>query len=444
MAPVLLPPVTKYTLTVLLGLSVSSLFIRYYVYFSSSSSMDESSNANPSAPTPELKQMPLPSEIFLPSLTLAVGHHKITHGYGFVAWLTALLKHPWVFLTSPLVEPTFYSLFLTAVTLAYGGKYCEHVWGSREMARFLSIIAIVPTSITFLAFSALKGLGLIGRMDPSAVNYHKEIYVISGGTGIVCGFLVAFKQHVPEHVVLLFGGRMRLRIQRLPFLFLCIYSILALFGHESAAMTALLGFLLAWVYLRFFRISYVDPVLPFARSSLRSRSLRLSARLASARGAMTQNESTNPFGSPSPSSSAENLSMNVGMAPTTASSILETSGPAQAGIKVKGDACDGFAFHTFFPSPFDVAVEKIAGIVEHALVKLGLWKPFTQSQIEAANASAASRYARSNVYNHALSQNPPQDGLSSSPRAEIERRRSLALRALEQELAQPYPAMLNK
>lgn len=447
MAPVLLPPVTKYSVTILLVLSITSLFIRYYVYFSASSISDSSSKTQNGEPTPEIKQSPLPSEIFIPALTLAVGHHRTSRGFGFLNWLVQILRHPWVFLTSPLVEPTFYSLFLTAVTMSYGGKYCEHIWGSRELARFLTIIAVLPTTITFLVFSLFSGLGLIGRIDPSAVSHSKEVYIICGGTGIVCGFLVAFKQHVPEHVVLLFGGRLRVRVQRLPFLFLCIYAVLAIFGHGSSALTGVLGFLISWTYLRFFRVSYVDPVLPFARSSLRTRSLRMSSRLATARGNQTiaTPANGNPYGSSSQNSSAENLSLGaMSMAPTTASSLLETSGPAQAGIKVKGDACDGFAFHTFFPEPFDLLVEKVSGLIERALVRLGLWSPFTQSQIEAANASAASRYARSNAYTGVYPSHSPHDAPSNSPRAEIERRRSLALRALEQELSVPYPAVLTK
>ena len=61
--------------------------------------------------------------------------------------------YPWVFATAALVESNIFTLAVTLSTLFYGGKYLERAWGSREFAKFLAVVAVVPN---FLVFTALN------------------------------------------------------------------------------------------------------------------------------------------------------------------------------------------------------------------------------------------------------------------------------------------------
>jgi hypothetical protein len=79
---------------------------------------------------------------------------------------------------------------------------------------------------------------------------------ISGGIAIQAGFLVSFKQLVPEHTVAIAKGLVRMRVKHFPAIFLLANTISGIIlGTETAMYLAYFGFLTAWVYLRFFRVS---------------------------------------------------------------------------------------------------------------------------------------------------------------------------------------------
>lgn len=93
---------------------------------------------------------------------------------------------------------------------------------------------------------------------------------------------------------------------------------------------------------------------------------------------------------------------------------------------MKGDASDTFSFVAFFPDALHPALSPICDGIWSALVALRICTPFSDEAIEAGNENAASR----------------TDGLPSytngrgggGRRAEAERRRALALKALDQRL----------
>ena len=79
---------------------------------------------------------------------------------------------------------------------------------------------------------------------------------ISGGIAIQAGFLVSFKQLVPEHTVAIAKGLVRMRVKHFPAIFLLANTISGIaLGTETAMFLAWFGFFTAWVYLRFYRIS---------------------------------------------------------------------------------------------------------------------------------------------------------------------------------------------
>ena len=105
-----IPPVTRVVLIALVFQSLLSAAIRY-------------------------RQWSEHSNIVIPYLTL-------------VPQLSVI--YPWTFLTATLVEGNVFTLGIAAATLYYGGRYLERAWSSRELAKFLGLVALVPNLLTFL------------------------------------------------------------------------------------------------------------------------------------------------------------------------------------------------------------------------------------------------------------------------------------------------------
>jgi len=190
---------------------------------------------------------------------------------------------------------------------------------------------------------------------------------ISGGIAIQAGFLVSFKQLVPEHTVAIAKGVIRMRVKHFPAIFLLANTISGIaLGTETAMFLAWLGFLTAWVYLRFYRVS------------------------------------------PSLSSAATG-----------------------DGSVTKGDASDTFAFAHFFPEPLQTPVGTISDQIYNTLVSLRVCTPFSAEDIDAGNEQA---HARAEGGLPSIMNPNSRGGKGGATRAEAERRRALALKALDQRL----------
>ncbi|ANB11725.1 hypothetical protein AWJ20_4546 [Sugiyamaella lignohabitans] len=445
-----LPPVSKFSVISLLILSTTVAFYRYYTYFlivshvnglkKESNYSQEEIDSGKAFPNEPSLRIPRPDDIYVPLLTLvppsgtgwslstkaSEGSKEGSNEGGDGQTETAVLEtngvifYPWVLITSSLVETNLVSCLLATVTLIYGGRYCENIWGSTELARFLIIMTAVPNLIAYVFLSVMHWLVYRNRSvedDPSLDSFKETV---CGTTAVVAAFLVAFKQLVPEHMIVMFKGRIRLRVKRLPFLFVTSNTLAGILGYDLFAYMAWIGFLTSWIYLRFIRISYADPLLPFSLGSMSP------AAASSPSASSPSNQGTSFFSNP----------------PSTA-----------AGIKVRGDASDSFAMATFFPEPFSLIVEAISDHMFRALVNLRILKPFTPEEVDNANARALARLVPGGIsapssrtfhraYQH---QSPPNLTHSSLPRhydnkfprsstrAEAERRRSLALRALGQD-----------
>lgn len=117
---------------------------------------------------------------------------------------------------------------------------------------------------------------------------------------------------------------------------------------------------------------------------------------------------------------------------------MTSSATGGEGSTMKGDASDTFAFVAFFPDAMHPFLSPVCDGIYATLVQLRLCSPFSDEAIEAGNESAASR-----------SEGLPSimdgrgGGSGGGRRAEAERRRALALKALDQRLnaaAQNRPA----
>jgi membrane associated rhomboid family serine protease len=99
---------------------------------------------------------------------------------------------------------------------------------------------------------------------------------------------------------------------------------------------------------------------------------------------------------------------------------------------VKGDASDTFAFAYFFPEPLHTPLAAVCDRAYDLLVTLRICTPFSAADIESGNAHASARSEGGlpNIMN-------PRGGRGwqGGRREEAERRRALALRALDQKLS---------
>lgn len=105
-----------------------------------------------------------------------------------------------------------------------------------------------------------------------------------------------------------------------------------------------------------------------------------------------------------------------------------TTGAATGGegAILKGDASDTFSFVAFFPDALHPVLSPICDGVWNAMLALRICAPFSDEAIEAGNEDAASR--SDGLPRH-------MDGRGGGGRrAEAERRRALALKALDQRL----------
>ncbi|KAI9849025.1 MAG: hypothetical protein M1837_005916 [Sclerophora amabilis] len=314
-----IPPLTRALLVVLVSLSLTTAVIRYRQWTTG----------------PE-------RVILVPYLTIVP---------------SASLIYPWVLFTATLVEQNVFTLIITAGTIFYGGRYLERAWSSVEFAKFLLVTMLIPNVLafaTYVVWFAVSG------------NPVRLYTAICGGVALQAGFLVAFKQLVPEHLVTILKGIIKIRVKHFPAIFLLL-NILSGFilGTDTGAILAIIGFLSSWTYLRFFKISFPD---------------------------------------------------------------LTTDQPTS----LRGDASETFAFAYFFPEPIHGPIAAAADAIYNVLVTIKICTPFSSADVDAGNSQAAAR--GEGGLPGLLSRGASGGPAPGSARAEAERRRALALRALDQRL----------
>ncbi|KAH1464174.1 hypothetical protein KXX13_004358 [Aspergillus fumigatus] len=266
--------------------------------------------------------------------------------------------YPWTLLTATFVEQNIFTVLLNAATLFYGGKYLERAWGSREFAKFIVIIAVIPNLVVALVHLLCAAIGA------SSVS---GLTQICGGISIQSSFLVAFKQLVPEHTVTIFKGLVKMRVKHFPALFLLLNTISGLvFGTQVAALLAWLGLLASWSYLRFYKRQ------------------------------------------------------------------PDLTGTSTDGQGIKGDASETFAFACLFPDVMQPPIAFVSDQIYTLLVALKICTPFSEEDIASGNQQVL---ARGETGLPSLLSNQRGGGIRGiGKREEAERRRALALKALDQRL----------
>lgn len=105
----------------------------------------------------------------------------------------------------------------------------------------------------------------------------------------------------------------------------------------------------------------------------------------------------------------------------------DLSGAGSAESRIRGDASETFAFAYFWPDAVQPPIAAIADSVYKMLLALHLCSPFSADDIESGNEQAAARGEGSlpNLLN---------SGKRSGKRDDAQRRRALALKALDERL----------
>ena len=116
---------------------------------------------------------------------------------------------------------------------------------------------------------------------------------------------------------------------------------------------------------------------------------------------------------------------------------VELSGASTGGPTIKGDASETFAFAYFWPDVVQPPIAAVADGVYNALVAIRVITPFSAEEVETSNVQATVR--GEGGLPSLLNQGAKRGG--AGKREEAERRRALALKALDQRL---HAATSNK
>jgi len=106
-------------------------------------------------------------------------------------------------------------------------------------------------------------------------------------------------------------------------------------------------------------------------------------------------------------------------------SPLMTTSSTSDSATIRGDASDTFDFAYFFPEPLHTPLARLCDSVYDLLVQLRVCTPFSADDIDVGNEAALAR-AEGGL--------PTTNTRGSGRREEAERRRALALKALDQRL----------
>ncbi|KAM9898926.1 hypothetical protein OXX69_009688 [Metschnikowia pulcherrima] len=227
--------------------------------------------------------------------------------------------YPWVFVTAIFAEISVISFLLAFGILYVSTGYVEKFWGYREVLKFILIVGAVTnlsTVIVTIVSNIFRG-DVLGMDKP-----------LGGGVSYYFGFLVVFKQLIPEHNVVLFQGLVNFRVKHLPFAsLLCVCAWSAFMQTLYPVLPSVMSFFAAYLYLRFHQSFFADPLLPITTAS------------------------------------GENSSTYV----------------------VSGDASDAFQLVQFFPAISKPYLGPVINSVYEMSVFLGIVTPFNDDAIEQSN-----------------------------------------------------------
>ncbi|KAI8388849.1 eukaryotic integral membrane protein-domain-containing protein [Radiomyces spectabilis] len=153
---------------------------------------------------------------------------------------------PWTILTAAFYEDNVFTLILGTVVLLLCGKYLERAWGSRELLKYILLVAALSNIVTWF--------GIMITYYISGDERFLFNTQINGMSGIFSAFLVAFKHLIPEHRIAFMGGLISIRVKNLLGLATAASIIGLLFFNALVFYNLVnIGWVIGWVYIRFFK-----------------------------------------------------------------------------------------------------------------------------------------------------------------------------------------------
>lgn len=287
------------TVAVVLLLLLNAM-LKYYTYFLLIVA------AHKNEPT-EDSEVPHPHDLYVPFLT-------------FIPTRLPVALRPWVLLTASFIQESFIGLTLATASIFYLGWYLEARWGARAFAKFILLTALLCNVALYFWYASKNAFGLRSSIPP----------VVTSTTAIVMACLVAVKQRISNHYIILYRNLLRIKVTFVPFSWYVSLVFLDLVWPDWHIMhcEALAAFAVSWIYLRFFkdganeRQSYLIPY------------------------SLKPSHVETPLASPTKLKFDENLP--------------------------KGDRSDLFALHTFFPSYLGLLVKVLSNAVFDFAVRQNL------------------------------------------------------------------------
>lgn len=292
--------------------------------------------------------------------------------------------YPWTLVTATFVEQNIFTVILNTATLFYGGKYLERAWGSREFGKFILVVTLIPNIImipTYLLWAMVTGSDVRGYAfwfspDDCTTSCAMPADNVSAAVRLtqICGGVALQGSFLVAFKQLVPEHTVTILkgiIKMRVKHFPAIFLLLnTISGLVFGTDTALL---LAWLGVL---TSWTY--------------LRFSKRQPDLTGT-----STNDMG-------------------------------------IKGDASETFTFASFFPDAMQPPIAFVADQIYAFLIALKVLTPFSAEEIASSNEHAIAR-GQAGLPN--LLNNGRGGGLRGmGKREEAERRRQLALKALDQRL----------
>ncbi|RLV92161.1 Transmembrane protein [Spathaspora sp. JA1] len=168
--------------------------------------------------------------------------------------------NPWVLVVAIFAEISVFAFLFSFVVLLISSKFVERFWGYLEVIKFVILVGTITNLITVVVAIVSN----IARNDAESMDKP-----LGGGISYYFGFLVVFKQLIPEHNIVLFQGLINFRVKQVPFAMLVLVGVWSLFISRSLypAIPSIGSFFVSYFYLRFFQTLFMEPTLPVASTS---------------------------------------------------------------------------------------------------------------------------------------------------------------------------------
>jgi membrane associated rhomboid family serine protease len=294
------------------------------------------------------------------------------------------IYYPWTLLTATFVEQNIFTVILNGATLFYGGKYLERAWGSREFGKFILVISLIPNILMvpiYLLWAAITGSDLRGY----AFLFSHDSCTTS------CA--------MPTDDAL-------------------NLSLTQICGGVSLQASFLVAF---------------KQLVPEHTVAILRGFVKVRVKHFPAVFLLLNTISGLVFGT-------DTAAVLAWLGLLTSWSYLrfykrqpDLTGTSTSGLGIKGDASETFAFASFFPDTTQPPIAFVADNIYDALVALKICTPFSAEDIASSNEHAL---ARGQAGLPSLLDNGRSGGgfRGMGKREEAERRRALALKALDQRL----------